>query len=365
VGDAGRDGASDGGAAALSVGDGYACLVRKGTLYCWGDNSNGQLGTGAGIDGEVAAPVFGLPERSVAVGTGWDHTCVVTERRNVECWGNNDYGELGDGTIIASFFPIEVAGLSHVTALALAFDYSCALASDGTVFCWGEDDQGQSGDGTLANHLVTPTRVLDSAVAIAAGYAHTCAVLASGGVKCWGFNSDGELGDGTKLIRAAPVDVVGLGGPAVAIAAGYSHTCAVLATNTVQCWGDNSAGQLGDGTKVSRPSPADVSGLRDVVSLGAGQFHSCAVTRAGAVSCWGANYSGNLGDGTTMERDTPTPVTLLGPAVSIGAGSGHTCALLANDDVECWGQNFDSELGNGTFGPGHDRWTPGLVLGFP
>lgn len=198
----------------------------------------------------------------------------------------------------------------------------------------------------------------ERAIAVSAGFAHTCAVTAGGRVRCWGANEHGQLGDGTRTDRPTPADV-SLPAPATAVAAGYVHTCAVAA-GEVFCWGDNSTGDLGDGTTTLRPAPVKVAGLGDVTALGAGggensgsaagtyYGHSCAIASGGAIWCWGSNESGQLGDGTSQQRLSPVKnADLRDPAAALVVGDRHTCAIAAGA-VWCWGANGSGQLGDGS-----------------
>jgi alpha-tubulin suppressor-like RCC1 family protein/pimeloyl-ACP methyl ester carboxylesterase len=281
----------------------------------------------------------------------------------VKCWGANSTGQLGDGTTTSRLTPVDVSGLaSGVAAIAAVGEHTCAVTTSGGVKCWGSNWRGQLGDGTTTDRL-TPVDVsgLASGVAaIAAGGEHTCAVTTSGGVKCWGRNEYGQLGDGTTTDRLTPVDVSGLTGGVVAIAAGWRHTCALTTGGGVKCWGLNNQGQLGDGTGASRLTPVNVSGLMDgVAAIAAGGFYTCALTTGGGVKCWGNNWYGQLGDGTTTRRLTPVDVSGLASGVAaIAAGLEHTCALTTGGGAKCWGYNQYGQLG---IDPG---WTPVDVVGF-
>jgi alpha-tubulin suppressor-like RCC1 family protein len=351
----------------IEAGGFYTCaLTGGGGIKCWGSNGNGQLGDGTTVQRLKPVDVSGLASGVTAIDAAYWHTCALNESGAVKCWGTNYVGQLGDGTITDRLTPVDVSGLaSGVTAIAAGAFHSCALTSGGGVKCWGDNRYGQLGDGTTTNRL-TPVDVsgLASGVtAIAAGYWHTCALTIAGGVKCWGANPAGQLGDGTSLnTRLTPVDVTGLASGVTAIAAGYEHTCALTSGGGVKCWGSNGDGRLGDGTLTNRLTPVDVTGLGGgVTAIKAGAEHSCALTDVGGVKCWGYNVSGQLGDGTTMDRSTPVDVSGLGSSVTaIAAGHAHSCALTSGGRAKCWGYNWYGQLGDGTISMG--RLTPGNVL---
>ncbi|MBN1439877.1 MAG: hypothetical protein JW929_10750 [Anaerolineales bacterium] len=237
--------------------------------------------------------------------------------------------------------------------LAAGWNHTCAVTAEGGVMCWGRNDNGQLGDGSRTNRnrpvgVKGPTVL---AVAVTAGWGHTCVLTEDGGVLCWGRNKYGQLGDGTNQRSSEPVAVSGLDSGVVAIAAGDDHTCALTASGGVQCWGLNESGQLGDGTTESRNTPVDVPALKDGAAfIAAGTAHTCAGTLRGEVMCWGNNELGQLGD--RSERTAwyaPAPVVnLSGGVAALAAKGGHACVLTEAGGILCWGQNAYGQLGDGT-----------------
>jgi alpha-tubulin suppressor-like RCC1 family protein len=332
----------------VSVGAVHACiLTAAGGVKCWGYNGTGMLGDGTKHDRLKPVSVSGLSSGVADVQAAWDHTCALTDGGGVKCWGHNGDGELGDGTKIQRLVPVSVDGLPNgVSAISLGFDSGCALTTGGGVKCWGYNGNGQLGDGTRTTRKI-PVNVfgLSSGVAaIAAGWDHTCALLNSGGVMCWGDNAHGEVGNGTHTDALKPVSVSGLASGVAAVSAGFDHTCALLNSGSMKCWGNNATGELGDGTAKSRKQPVSVHGLSNAASISAGFNHTCAVTTSGGAKCWGNNASGELGDGTTTTRFNPTNVYRSASGVdmiSAGGwkGAGLTCLLTTSGAVKCFGAN--------------------------
>jgi alpha-tubulin suppressor-like RCC1 family protein len=341
------------GARALTAGDGHGCaLLVTGGVRCWGRNDWGQVGDGTNAPRPAPVDVVGLSSGVAAVDAGGAHTCALLDTGEARCWGLSEFGQLGNGTTTDRHGPVEASGLgSGAQALAAGRAHACAILLTGALKCWGDNGFGALGDGLTADRWL-PADVLGlsgAVAAVAAGDYHTCAAPAGGGVKCWGSNLFGQLGDGTTTHRYAPVDVTGLSGKAISLAAGEYHTCAVTALGEVWCWGDNSAGQLGDGTTVERHTPVAVSGLGgSAVAVAAGRGYTCALTAAGGVKCWGLNTYGYLGDGTWASRSTPADVLGLGSGViALSVGDHHACAVGAAGGVWCWGQAYAGELGHG------------------
>lgn len=337
----------------VSAGAQHTCAaLSSGALLCWGRNLYGQLGDGTPSDRHVPASVpIGGVARTVSASALGDLTCAILQSGTLQCWGLN-YGDIGDGTYTIQRSPANVVGLDAGGAsVSPGFAHTCATLTTGAAFCWGHNYNGELGDGTLTmTNRPTPVSALDKGASlISAGGSHSCALLQSGIVTCWGSNDLGELGDGTTMQRSTPVPVLGVLG-VIAVGAGSRFSCGLTKTGSVQCWGKNDQGQLGDGTTVGRTTAAVVQGLGGVASrLSVGRAHSCVVLTTGTVRCWGDNGSGQLGDGTTQQRSVPTDVVLMSStAVSVSAGGDHTCVVTSNGHVQCWGGNDYGQLGNGT-----------------
>ncbi|MBN2084617.1 MAG: hypothetical protein JW748_05280 [Anaerolineales bacterium] len=326
-------------ASIIAAGGNQTCILDSGGVKCWGKNDAGQLGDGTTEDRKTPVAVTAVPDRVTAIAMGYNHSCAVTESAEVICWG----GQPSDQSRIKSD--------SGFTAVSVGSMHSCALTAQGGLKCWGANSFGGLGDGTTEEHL-SPVDVLGlsgGVTSVAAGGNFSCAVEKSG-VKCWGSNHSGQLGNGGYESSATPVALPGLESGVVAIAAGVFHACALKTNGEVWCWGENFAGELGDGTNKNNPIPVRVLNLEDEIqSIAVGGSHSCALTKAGGVKCWGGNSGGQLGDGTTTDRNSPAQVSGLASGVSaIAAGGGHTCAVLGDGTVKCWGSNGNGQLGNGS-----------------
>jgi alpha-tubulin suppressor-like RCC1 family protein len=346
------------------AGGGYhtCILMSDQSVRCFGENNWGQLGNGSFANSATPIAVSGMTT-AVVVGAGIEHSCALVADGTVRCWGTNFVGQLGDGTFGSlSAVPKTVQGIANAASLAAGGFHNCALLSDRTVKCWGRNQDGQIGNGDSTTDVSPPQQAvagLTSVAAIAAGGYHSCALLQDGTARCWGRNSRGQLGDGTSVPSSTPVTVSGLT-TGVALTAGLYHTCALLRDGSVQCWGENSDGQIGS-TLAFSSVPVTVSAISGAVAVSAGVFHTCALLSDGTARCWGQNANGQLGNGTTA--NSPNPVTVSGLTAAIGiAGAGlHSCALMANRSAQCWGWNVYGQLGNGTT---TDSTTPVAVRGF-
>jgi cysteine-rich repeat protein len=301
---------------ALTAGSEHNCvIVSSGGVKCWGGSWYGTLGNGTsgpGIYSATPVNVTGLSSGVVYVASGVYHTCAILSSGGAMCWGRNGYGQLGDGTTTNRPTPVAVSGLSSgLAAIAGGLEHTCALSDTGGLKCWGGNDYGKLGDGTLTDRLipVDVSGLTSGVLAVTAGGMHTCAIMSTGGIKCWGNNAYGQLGDGTTTNRYTPTDVPGLASGVAAISAGTWHTCAVTDTGGVKCWGYNSFGRLGDGTITNRPNPVDVLGITaGGLAVSSDDNHTCALLDTEGMKCWGYNATGQLGDGTTTMRYSPVDV---------------------------------------------------------
>lgn len=236
---------------------------------------------------------------------------------------------------------------ADATAVSANHRHGCAVITDGAVECWGENRYSQLGDGTTDDAPDELRRVTDvaQAVQLAAGEDFTCAIVAEGAVRCWGFNLSGQVGDGaTYTLSSARTPVPGVAG-AISVAAGRSHACAALADGSVRCWGGNDSGQLGDGTRTDQLVPVTVPGIDDAVALSAGTNFTCALVADGSVTCWGVNGLGQLGNGSRTDSAEPTSVRGLDDVVALDSQLAMTCAIRADGSVWCWGTGGHGDPG--------------------
>ncbi|HEV2980367.1 MAG TPA: IPT/TIG domain-containing protein [Solirubrobacteraceae bacterium] len=297
------------------------------------------------------------------------------EPYGAQAWGSNKFGQLGDGTSTGPeecgvektpchTTPGLVSELSGVAAVAEGRGHSLALLENGAVMSWGENVFGQLGDGTTGTpqDLAVTVTGLSGVKGIAAGSAHSLALLGDGTVKAWGRNSQGQLGDGTNTDRDAPVSVCApapepcpgshLSGVA-AVAAGETFSLALLENGTVVAWGSDEDGQLGNGSMGGKSEvPVPVSGLSAAIGIAAGESHALALLSGGTVKAWGFNKNGQLGDSSEASTDLPVKVAKIGestaPATAVAAGAEHSLARLSDGTVVAWGSNAAGQLGDGT-----------------
>ncbi len=296
----------------ISVGGGICARRAAGTVVCWGGIPPGDGSAGGNVTPIAAMGIADAAEVSV----GPSHVCVRRSGGTVVCWGANTYGQLGDGTMGPPpdrVVPAPVVGLSDAIAISASYQATCAVRAGGTAVCWGYNEHGQIGDGTVGNWRTTPVPVmgLTDATDVRVGSQHTCALRSGGGVVCWGYNDVGQLGASTTSVGMVltPRAVSGIT-DAVELRTARNSVCVRRRGGGVVCWGENMYGQVGDGTIVNpRDVPTDVMSLADAIGISVGTFHACAARSTGGAACWGFNNYGQVGDGTTgIPRLRPVPV---------------------------------------------------------
>ena len=308
----------------------------------------------AGMAGDASVDLGITFTSAASITAGESHACALTYAGTVTCWGDGGYGQLGQGVTLSSATPVPV-DISGVTQVVAGRWHTCALLDDTTVRCWGANEFGELGDYTNTNAAAPVTVVgidgagtLTGVVALSGGGYHTCALLASGSVACWGRGDYAELGDDRGADSTVPVLVSGIT-TATAIAAGDVHSCAVLANGTVQCWGAGNNGRLGTGSYDWAYTPEPVSGLANAVAVAAGGAHTCAMLATGGLSCWGSNALGQLGldPSVTPETNAPAPVTGVTGVTALRASFHDTCVLRSTGVVSCWGEVATAAPGTG------------------
>ena len=376
-------------------------------LKCWGSNDYCELGLGTttsrgaepatignGLEFvDLGVTSAGRRRKAIALGGGYQSTCVLGDDGAVRCWGQNGSGELGNGEVgrprscavgevgdaNAVVLPAPATAIAARGQVEGSGAHACAILMTGAVTCWGENGSGQLGTGDTTP-LLTPSAPLafpDGAGFVphelVLGNEHTCATSADGRIKCWGDNQQGQLGPGVTGDRHTPGADLRLRGRAVkALAAGGDHTCAILDGGAVKCWGRNADGQLGLGDLTNRgDGPGQMGDSLPEVALGApaiavaaGAAHSCVVTSDGGVRCWGAGTAGQLGLGNNSGTLVPpsSAVALPGAATAVVAGDDFSCALLASGQAVCWGAAARGQLGTGEV---VDHAAPAAPIGFP
>lgn len=379
------------GISSVTAGLEHTCALSSiGNIFCWGLDSLGQLGNNSTTESTtpVESQVVGLgggqsffstvaiTPTLISADNADFFTCAVTTLGNVDCWGYDPDGELGDNLTVQSNTPVEVVGvggtgsLSNIVSVATGEYHACGLNTSGNVYCWASNVNGQLGNNSTTSSKtpvevsgVGGTGVLSNIVGIAAGSRYSCALNTSGNIYCWGDNTDGQLGNNTTTGELAPVEVDGVGGVGklsnmVSVSAGAFFACGVNSSANVYCWGIDGAGQLGNNSTTNSSTPVEVTGvggvgvLANIVQVNAGEYGACAVDSSGNAYCWGSNTWGEIGNNSTTASSTPVQVKGVGGVghlsnvVSIAMGWEHACAVDSSGNAYCWGDGSFGDLGD-------------------
>ncbi len=347
-------------------------VVRKsdGTVWTWGANFGGKLGVGLSMTNvnrllvptEVHGPGdVGFLNSISAIMGGEVHNVALKSDGTVCGWGNNFFGQVGNGTTNDAYTPAQTSGLSSVIALGGRGYHTLAIEADGSVWGWGWNNAGELGDGTT-NRTTVPVKVvgLTNPAAVSAGYKFSVALMPNGNVFQWGH--------GRVIANSfAPVQVPGLSN-ITAISAGWDHALALRSDHTVWAWGQNNYGEIGDGGAGNRTNPVQVTSLSNIVAVSGGDWHSSALDSSGMIWKWGRNDVGQLGNGTADSSPHPLPAKILldnngngfSNIVLMAARDYHNIAVKADGSVWQWGANDQGQCGDNTT---VDRWRPVQVTG--
>lgn len=330
---------------AIASGGNHSCAIVGGAVQCWGNGSSGQLGDDQMAESLVPVPVVGISGSAASLALGNNHSCVLTAEGAVYCWGRNSEGQVGDGTLDPTAATArKIVSTVVLTSLSAGDNHTCAHSAEGASLCWGANDTAQVGQGTLVD-LVAPVEVMTDSRLVAAGGGHSCGVDSSGSMLCWGSDRRGQLGRAALLSSTQPIQVATPTGTADAIAAAGSHACAIK-DGAVHCWGANDQGQLGDGTTVATAAPipplADSSPLVAASRLSVSSSGSCAVLDDGTAQCWGSQSLGfNSLVPQPISATVPTPIV----AVSLSPSRVHYLTSVQGEELWCSGFNSNGECG--------------------
>lgn len=339
----------DNGYSAVSAGENTTCGIKAGIVYCWGKNlmlTSGDITT-------PTAQTIGGTDPFVSVMVGRMHICAINSNQDLYCWGGNDKGQIGDGTSHATNKSSPyLVGTGYVKVVANSYgsnsSYTCGLKATGQIFCWGTGTSGQIGDGAGVDRLV-PTEIsgAESYKDLSGGTIHVCAVTAAGQVKCWGGNSTGVhqiagIGDGNSDTgsRKNPSNVAD-SSVYDSVSAGFNHTCGVLASGGMKCWGEYELGFLGDGTSHARLSPQVSDRGEKYIDVSLSTV-SCGVTDLNQLKCWGgtkdvANQF-SIGDGGRTMKSSPVVLDRGRKFLKVSTGGSQACAITEDKTLKCWGK---------------------------
>ncbi len=366
--------AEGGGWSQVSAGYYHTCGIKLGGhLFCWGQDSRGQLGNG-GANTNAAVPVEvsgGATWKSVSAGSA--STCAIRLTGHLFCWGRDDFGQAGNGPGLTGdqTTPVQVGSASDWKSVSDGLGETvCGRRANKRIYCWGRDNNGQVGNGGATFTDVTAPQAVgtnaDWASVSTGGY-HTCGRRTNGRVYCWGDDGEGAVGDGTPGVdRSVPTQVAGAHADWKSVAAGITHSCGIRASGRLYCWGSDINGNLGNGgANTPAFSPKQVNGnATNWKAVNAGSYITCATKTTGRLFCFGFDFYGQVGTGVGDQVDNPVPVEVAGNATNwkyATMGNYHTCAFNVDGRVYCWGYGFFGQRGDGQLNSNAPQPTPAEV----
>ncbi|GEP51133.1 hypothetical protein FNO01nite_18050 [Flavobacterium noncentrifugens] len=323
-------------------------LKTDGTLWTWGSNSAGQLGFSTTITQKNVPTQVGAASNWQNITASGNGTYAIKSDGTLWAWGNNNFGQLGDGTTINRTTPTRIGTAINYANVGIGQNHTVAVKTDGTIWAWGWNSSGQLGDGTTTDKT-SPTRIGTATnwKNVSGGSLHTVAVKTDGTLWTWGSNSSGQLGDGTNTNRNIPTQI-GTATNWDTVAAGGELTVARKTDGSLWAWGNNNSGQLGDGTTVNKNVPTRIGTGTNWQTVEVGIFHVLAVKTDGTLWAWGRNAYSQLGDGTETNRTVPTQIGIAANWKGISGDAFHSLGVKTDGSVSSWGYNFSGQLGDGT-----------------
>ncbi|MCM8769220.1 MAG: hypothetical protein NC911_06040, partial [Candidatus Omnitrophica bacterium] len=329
-------------------------LKSDGTLYSWGNNAYGQLGRQSTPDNFSRPVKIGIETNWSKISAGWYHSAAIKSNGLMYTWGANDYGQLGNGTVLPASSPTQVNSDTSWQTVEAGWAHTLAIKKDGSLWAWGNNTYGQLGVSDEVNSETMnkfPNRVglQNDWVSIAAGGQHSLGLRydgANGTLWAWGSNAYGQLGDGTQSNKSTPVQV-GTATDWRSMKGGGSYAAGLKTDGSLWVWGENQAGQLGDGSTASKNEPVPLPGDRKWSQMSLGNSHTLAISSDGKLWAWGENTSGQLGDGSTINRQEPVLINSQ-TWQTISAGRKHSAAIRSDGTLWTWGDNTYGQLGDGT-----------------
>jgi alpha-tubulin suppressor-like RCC1 family protein len=326
----------------VSAGTSFTCgVTTTGQLKCWGLNTAGQLGIGNTTNQILPMQIPDSVNSYYKVSAGSGSACAITTVGALKCWGLNNLGLLGDGTLVNQPSPVAVDPEVSYAQISAGQSHFCGVNSDGVVKCWGTDSYGQTGQG-LSQVITLPTKAEDASLysKVSAGNSQSCGIVASSGqLKCWGYNLNGELGDGVSGTIMTLPKVIDRGFSYIDVSVGLVTSCGITSGNVLKCWGSASDGQLGDNTNVSKYKPVVVDPGVGYQKVSIRDYHACGITLNNVLKCWGRNSTYQLGDGTATKKLVPTVIDPGVPYAYVSVGDTYTCGVTSAGVAKCWGMN--------------------------